>query len=360
MGGNPGAGPTSDGWRSGVSSQPKSGVASGPLRVHPANPRYLTDDGQRAIYLTGSHTWLNVQDGGPNEPVTPFDNQAYLDVLTKHDHNFIRLWIWDSTAWVWTRSEDFKVLTPEIFARTGPGKALDGRPKLNLTKFNQALFDRVRERAVEAGRRGIYVGVKLFEGFSVSTKGPKNPKKKRTSPWWSHPFNRANNVNGVNGDPNGDDDGREIHTLQMPEVTRLQEAYARKLIDTVGDLDNVIFEICNEGPGASTEWQHHFIRVVRDHERTRSRQHLVWFSFQWDGQDMGTNQTLFDSTAEVISTGSTSGPSMRRTRPSQPERKSCYWIPITLIRKTETRRIGLGWPSPAGTTRSSWTIRWKM
>ena len=131
----------------------KSAGATGPLRVHPTNPRYLTNDGQRAIYLTGSHTWLNCQDGGPREPVTPFDNQAYLDVLTRHDHNFIRLWIWDSTAWAWNRPEDFKVLTPEIFVRTGPGKALDDRPKFDLTQLNQALFDRVRERVIAAGRR---------------------------------------------------------------------------------------------------------------------------------------------------------------------------------------------------------------
>jgi hypothetical protein len=35
---------------------------NGPLRVHPANPRYFTDDTGRAIYLTGSHTWANFQE----------------------------------------------------------------------------------------------------------------------------------------------------------------------------------------------------------------------------------------------------------------------------------------------------------
>jgi hypothetical protein len=281
---------------------PQDTAGSGPglLRVHPTNPRYLTDDGKRAVYLTGSHTWLNCQDGGPREPVTPFDNGAYLDILARHHHNFVRLWVWEGTAWVWSRPDDFKVLMPEIFVRTGPGNARDGRAKFDLTKFNQAFFDRVRQRAVEAGRRGIYVGVKFFEGFSVSSKQSKDAKVKIPSPWWSHPFHQDNNVNGVNGDPDGDDDGREIHTLQMPDVTRLQEAYVRKLIDTVNDLDNVIFEICNEGAGASTAWQYHFIQVVRDHERNKPKQHLVWMSYQWDGQDEGENQTLFDSSAEVI------------------------------------------------------------
>jgi hypothetical protein len=34
----------------------------GPLRVHPANPRYFTDGSGRAIVPTGSHTWGNFQD----------------------------------------------------------------------------------------------------------------------------------------------------------------------------------------------------------------------------------------------------------------------------------------------------------
>ena len=44
--------------------------AAGPLRVHPQNPRYFTDgttnaDGSlKAVFLTGSHTWSNLQDIG--------------------------------------------------------------------------------------------------------------------------------------------------------------------------------------------------------------------------------------------------------------------------------------------------------
>jgi len=44
----------------------------GPLRVHPQNPRYFTDDGKRVVYLTGSHTWSNLQDMGPLRPTTCF------------------------------------------------------------------------------------------------------------------------------------------------------------------------------------------------------------------------------------------------------------------------------------------------
>src|SRR5678815_18433 len=45
-------------------SPSQASPAQGPLRVHPTNPRYFTDGSGKAIYLTGSHTWNNFQDGG--------------------------------------------------------------------------------------------------------------------------------------------------------------------------------------------------------------------------------------------------------------------------------------------------------
>src|SRR5512143_2795776 len=69
--------------------------AAGPLRVLPANPRYFTDGSGQAVYLTGSHTWANLQDVGLTDPPPAFDFPAYLDFLERHHHNFIRLWRWE-------------------------------------------------------------------------------------------------------------------------------------------------------------------------------------------------------------------------------------------------------------------------
>ena len=73
--------------------------ATGPLRVHPKNPRYFTDGSGRAIYLTGSHTWSNLQDQGPKDPPPPFDFGRYLDFLRERNHNVIRLWAWEQARW---------------------------------------------------------------------------------------------------------------------------------------------------------------------------------------------------------------------------------------------------------------------
>lgn len=99
----------------------------GPLRVHPDNPRYFTDDTGRAIFLTGAHTWNNLQD---NSVYPPVDYARYLDFLEQHNHNFIRMWAWEQAGWdPW--SAGHTVVEPAPFARTGPGKA--STVKRNLT-----------------------------------------------------------------------------------------------------------------------------------------------------------------------------------------------------------------------------------
>jgi len=79
---------------------------TGPLRVHPTNPRYFTDgtknaDGSlKAVYLTGSHVWGNLQDYGYGigyqNPPPVFDYAAYLDLMHRHGHNFMRMWAWEA------------------------------------------------------------------------------------------------------------------------------------------------------------------------------------------------------------------------------------------------------------------------
>lgn len=119
---------------------------------------------------------------------------------------------------------------PLWWRRTGPGLALDRKPRFNLDLFDQSYFDRLSRRVRGAGERGIQVSVMLFEGWGCSL---------RRTPWESHPLHPANNVNGINADLNLDGSGIEVHTLAVPAVTRLQERYVRKVIDTVNTCDCV-------------------------------------------------------------------------------------------------------------------------
>jgi hypothetical protein len=267
------------------------GDFQGPLRVHPENPRYFTDGSGRAIYLTGSHTWSNLVDIGPEDPPPQFDFTSYLDWMQKFNHNFIRMWTWEPVTWNTKANRENKLhaAAPQPWARTGPGKATDGKPKFDLKKYNPIYFDRLRQRVSAAGNRGIYVSIMLFEGWAMQFS---------EGAWEGHPFNPNNNINNIDPDQNKDGKALEIYTLTNPAVTALQEAYIRKVIDTVNGFDNVLYEISNENHPPSTEWQYHVIRFIKGYEKKKPKQHPVGMTFQYRG---GKNETLFNSPADWIS-----------------------------------------------------------
>ncbi len=267
--------------------------AAGPLRVCPANPRYFTDDSGKAIYLTGLHTWNNFQD---IRPLSAFNYTAHLRFLSAYNHNFIRLWNWEQAKWF--HPVNYLVeFSPMPFKRTGPGLALDGGLKFNLNLFNQGYFDRMRQRIIEAGQLGIYVSIMLFNGFSIETKDT----TETNNPWNGHPFNNLNNINGINGDPDQTREGTEVHTLLIPCVVQIEEAYIQKIIDSVNDLDNVLYEICNESGPDSTAWQYYMIHYIKNYEARKPKQHPVGMTSEYPG---GNNFDLFASPADWISPNS--------------------------------------------------------
>lgn len=285
--------------------------APGPLRAHPTNPRYFTDgisnaDGSlKAVYLTGSHTWNNLVDMDKADPPVAFDYGAYLDFLERSGHNFIRLWTWDSV--VWDSRANGKLgkdcayhVAPLPWARTGPGSALDGKPKFDLTKFNPEYFDRLRTRVRAAGERGIYVSVMLFEGWGLSHANRRVPAADGWA-YRSHPFHPDNNINGITGDLNGDGNVLEIHSLASDAITTLQAGYIRKVVDTVNDLDNVLYEVINEG--GNKEWNWWVVKTVKDCERTKPKQHPVGIT----GHGGEKTATMLDSPADWISPGGQDG-----------------------------------------------------
>lgn len=249
---------------------------SGPLRVDSANPRYFVDREGRPVYLTGSHTWASLQDIGRTDPPPPFDYDEYLRFLVAHNHNFVRLWTWEQAKWT-TEIKDPYWFEPVAFARTGPGVALDGKPRFDVTRFDPRFFERLRRRVAAAGRRGIYVSIMLFDGWSIEDKDHVGG----ANPWPGHPFNAANNVNGLDGDPSHTGNGRLTETLRLPAVVAVEENYVRHVIDAVNDLDNVLYEITNEGDLQSIAWQYHLVDFVKRYEAGKPKQHPVGMTAPW-------------------------------------------------------------------------------
>ena len=299
-----------------ITSSANTYTAKGPLRIHPTNPRYFTDDSGDVLYLTGSHVWNNLIDMGKGEPPEPFDFNAYLDFLQRYGHNFIRLWAWDSV--IWDTQANGSVLgknfvhnvAPQPWVRTGPGNALDGKPKFDLTKFNPAYFERLRERVMTAGQRGIYVSVMLFEGWGLyhANRGRQAPEGWA---WRSHPFHPDNNINGIGADLEVEGDRPQppcppllrgkVHKLANPKAIAIQEAYIKKVVDTVNDLDNVLYEVINEG--GDKDWDWWVVNTIHNYEKTKPKQHPVGLT----GHGAERLPSMLASPADWVSPGRADG-----------------------------------------------------
>jgi hypothetical protein len=112
---------------------------------------------------------------------------------------------------------------------------------------------------------------------------------------FSNPFLLANNVNNIDcdtgeGPANIDGNCEELQTLLSgangANILAIQDAYARKVIDTLNDIDSIIWEITNENQNGtnwgtlnSLPWTNHMIDLVHSYEVTGGRKaHLVWMS----------------------------------------------------------------------------------
>ena len=293
--------------------------AEGPLRVNPDNPRYFTAgkknaDGKFvAVYLTGAHTWNNLVDMEQDDPKSPFGHTShpfefipYLQQLEFHGHIFIRLWAWDSTVWDTGANGEglgknyLHRCSPQPWLRTGPGEALDGKPRFDLTKFDPAYFARLRERVSAANDRGIYVSVMLFEGWGLHHGNRRKTAASDGWAWRTHPFNPANNVNGLKID-GADEFSGKVHVLGNRAVNDLQAAYVRKVIDTLNDLDNVLYEVINEG--GQKDWDWWVVRTVKEYEKTKRKQHAVGLT----GHGTERLPDLLASPADWVSPGSADG-----------------------------------------------------
>ncbi len=135
-----------------------------------------------------------------------------------------------------------------------------------------------------AGERGIYVSIMLFDGWDLTN------SYNDTS---GFPMASGNNINGVATTP------AEFLSLSNPAITALQEAYVRKVIDTVNDLDNVLYEIANEtgNARAAIAWQYHWIDLIHTVEKGMPKQHPAGMTSTFPGSDTD----LYASNADSIS-----------------------------------------------------------
>jgi hypothetical protein len=262
---------------------------SGELTVS-SNPHYFKDAKGAALILNGSQTWNTFQDWGTDGSVQALDFDAFVKFLTAHGHNFTLLWTVEMPKFcglpLTPSPSDFTV-APLPWKRTGPGTATDGGLKFDLTKFDQSFFDRLRTRTQALNNAGIYVGVYLFTGeflnaFRCSSDG--------------YPLTGANNINGVDDSYVGGKQGTNAITMKAPNtITKFQDAYVEKVIDTLNDLPNVLWIVSEETPGNSIWWNDHQISHIRAYESGKAHQHPIGYAViaSWDS-------VLYNSDADWV------------------------------------------------------------
>ena len=155
----------------------------------------------------------------------------------------------------------------------------------------------------------------LFDGFGVIVCGRDDD---------GFPFYSRNNVNGIDaarGAASWRKTGSFRNFRDFPffkksfcnhewitgtdgAVVAAQKAYVAKVIETLNQFDNVLWEVANEAGANSTGWQTEMIRFIREYEAKLPKQHPIGFTFQHGTACNGQTETLFQSDADWISPGS--------------------------------------------------------
>jgi len=262
----------------------KKGEFFGPLRVSRRNPRYFEDGNGKTIFLTGSHTWANFQEF-VEDGEAPFIYEEYLDMMESNHHNFMRMW--QRNHPYWSLGSKHAWVDPVPYVLAAHNKTDNAHSVYDLDRWNEDYFARLRAKIIEAGQRGIYVDLMFFGGGE-------------SLPWmWDrHPYNAKNNCNGIGSN----DNGLDVYSLSNPAMLQYQERLVIKVIDTLNDLDNLLFEIVNEidNTPEAVKWHYHMVEFAKKYESTKPKQHVVGMTSVGGSMD---NSVLFAGPADWISPG---------------------------------------------------------
>jgi hypothetical protein len=237
-----------------------AGAGAEPLRLHPDNPHYFLFRGEPTVVIgSGEHygAVLNLD----------FDYAKYLEALARDGMGHTRMFVGAYCE----QHDDFGIagntLAPAAgrficpWARSDQPGYPNGGSKFDLSRFDPAYFERLRDFVSRAAARGIIVEVNLFCPFYGD------------SMWHLSPQNPANNVNGL-----GPATANDSYTLDRNAgLLAIQEAMARRVVEELAEFDNLYYEVMNEPYICSIpmDWQVHLAQVIADAERALGVRHLI-------------------------------------------------------------------------------------
>jgi hypothetical protein len=232
---------------------------SDPIALHPQNPHYFLWRDQPTILITSGEHYGAVLNRA-------FDFETYLTTLQGHGFNLTRTFSGAYCEPVGAFKIQNNTLAPARdnllcpWARSDTPGYPNGGNKFDLTRWDNAYFQRLTGFVAAAGKRGIVVELVLFCPFYEDAM------------WQLSPMNARNNVNGV-----GELGRTEVYTLKNGGLLAVQDAMVRRIVDALRDFDNVYYEICNEPyfGGVTEEWQGHIAQTIAQTQAAFPKKHLI-------------------------------------------------------------------------------------
>jgi hypothetical protein len=201
---------------------------------------YLKDGSGKAVYLAGyPSVYLVDRPGGGGY-------QSMHSALQQYGVNKYRAWPLHG----WFRYSDVVAGKREIVYN------VNSAGKADLTSFNTRTLGDLRNAVADAGSKGIYVEISLFDDCSLEADS--------TYRWNAHPFNARNNVNGVFNFGESADNGSGFYNVNNPTLLYYQRLYVDKILEYTAGYDNVIYEVINEGSSyGSGAWDKYWVDYLK-------------------------------------------------------------------------------------------------
>ena len=257
----------------------------GPIQLHPENQHYFLFKGKTLALITSAEHYGAVIN-------LDFDYGTYLKSLSEDGMNYTRIF---TGSYFEIAGESFgiqnntlapvrdRIITPWVQIETNP----NGYGKYDLSKWNEAYFERLKDFMAVAAEHDIIVEVTMFSSIY------------RDEHWDICPQNPVNNINIT------DEVSRfDAQTLNNGELFSYQESFVRKMVNELNEYDNVFFEIQNEpwsdhavpvynivnkedlkigdwsykadfADEASMVWQEKIASVIAEEENDLAKKHLI-------------------------------------------------------------------------------------
>ena len=236
-------------------------ILAQPIGICSGNPHYYFYKNKPIVLITSAEHYGGVVN-------KEFDYIRYFNMLRKYKLNYTRiypgyliekpgLFLKDNTL----APTKEGLIVPWIRSNV-PGY-INGGNKFDLSKWDKAFFQRLRDFVEEAGKRGIIVEICYFNAISDVC-------------WPYSPLYKENNIQGT-----GTCHFKNAQTLKDTALARREADYVRKIVQEVNEYDNVIHEICDEPTVHGTplelagEWVRYMVDVIRKTEKNLPKKHLI-------------------------------------------------------------------------------------